>query len=627
MPSISFGRRCGASCLALSLAALSLPADAELIDLQKIGGYDSGLGEGAAEISAYDPASRRLFVVNAIQASVDILSLANPAAPQKVGAIDVTQWGAVANSVDVFGGLVAVAVEADPKTDPGHVVFFSAQGAFLKAVEVGALPDMLTFAAGGQQLLVANEGEPSDDYTVDPEGSVSLIDLSGGVAAATAFHFRFTDFTLGGARAGELPPGVRIYGPNASVAQDLEPEYIAVSADGRRAWVTLQENNAIAILDIAGRRVEGIAALGFKNHQLAANTLDPSDRDGGTHMANWPVFGMYLPDAIAAYQVGSETLLVTANEGDARAWGGYSEEERVGDLDLDPEAFPNAAALQQDTALARLRTTSAMGDTDGDGDYDRIFSFGGRSISIWRGDIGSLVADSGDTLEKATVAAGNFVDSRSDDKGPEPEGLALAEIDGHKYAFVGLERSGGVAVYDIGNPTSPQLVVYRPSASEDVSPEGIEYISAANSPNGKPLVVVAHEVSGTVAVLQVIGREPQQGSCVANATTLCLTGGLFEVKATYKTPAGDVGVALSHGMTADSGYFHFFDPDNAELVVKVLDACRSYDRYWVFASGLTNLEVNVEVTDTRTGTRQTYGNAQFVPFQPVIDQATFATCP
>lgn len=626
MSSFSFGRRLGASSLAFSLALAALPAAAELTDLQRIGGYDSGLGEGAAEISAYDAGSRRLFVVNSVQASIDILSLANPAAPQKVGALDVTTWGAVANSVDVYGGLVAVAVQADPKTDNGQVVFFSAQGAFLKAVEVGALPDMVTFTPDGTRVLVANEGEPSDDYTVDPEGSVSLIDLSGGVAAATVFSFRFNEFNLGGARAGELPAGIRVYGPNASVAQDFEPEYVAVSADGRRAWVTLQENNAIAILDLAGRRIEGLAALGFKNHQLAPNTLDPSDRDGGTHLANWPVFGMYLPDAIAAYQVGGETLLVTANEGDARAWGGYSEEERVGDLALDPQAFPHAGDLQQDAALERLRTTSALGDTDGDGDYDRIYAFGGRSISIWRGDIGSLVADSGDSLEKATVAAGNFVDSRSDDKGPEPEGLALAEFEGHKYAFVGLERSGGVAVYDIGNPTSPELVLYRPSAAEDESPEGLEFIPAAASPSGKPLVVVSHEVSGTVAILEVRGREPQQGSCAASAATLCLGDGRFEVKATYKTPAGDVGVALAHTMTADTGYFHFFDADNAELVVKVLDACQVYGHHWVFASGLTNLEVSFEVTDTRSGVRRTYHNPQFVPFQPVIDQGSFAAC-
>lgn len=627
MPSFSFGRRLGASCLVLSLGALALPAAGEVKDLRKIGGYDSGLGEGAAEISAYDAASRRLFVVNSVQASIDILSLANPAAPQKVGALDVTPWGAVANSVDVFAGLVAVAVQAEPKTDPGKVVFFSAQGTFLRAIEVGALPDMLTFSPDGKSVLVANEGEPSDDYTVDPEGSVSLIDLAPGLEAATTFSFRFTDFNLGGPRAAELPPGIRIYGPGASVAQDIEPEYVAVAADGRKAWVTLQENNAIAMLDLAGRRIEGIAALGFKNHQLLANALDPSDRDGGARLANWPVFGMYLPDAVAAYQVGGETLLVTANEGDARAWDGYSEEERVGGLTLDPQAFPQAAELQEDAALARLRTTSALGDTDGDGDFDRIYAFGGRSISIWRGDLGSLVADSGNSLERATLDAGNFIDSRSDDKGPEPEGLALAEIEGHKYAFVGLERAGGVAVFDIGNPTSPRLVLYRPSAAEDESPEGIEFIPAASSPTGKPLVVVAHEVSGTVAILEVAGREPAPGSCAAGATTLCLAGGRFAVEATYRTPAGDAGVGLASGMTADAGYFTFFGPDNAELVVKVLDACQVYGHYWVFASGLTSLEVTVEVTDTASGAQRSYSNPQHTPFQPVIDQASFASCP
>jgi len=411
------------------------------------------------------------------------------------------------------------------------------------------------------------------------------------------------------------------------VAMDLEPEYVAISADGKRAWVTLQENDAIALLDLEGRRIEGLAALGAKNHQLAVDALDPSDRDGGTHLGNWPVFGLFLPDAIAAYTVGDQTLLVTANEGDARAWGGFSEESRVGDLELDPQAFPHAAELQQDAALKRLRTTTALGDADGDGDFDRIFSFGGRSISIWRGDTGSLVADSGDSLERATIDAGTFVDGRSDDKGPEPEGLALAQIDGHQYAFVGLERSGGVAVYDISTPTSPRLVSYLPGADGDESPEGVEFIPAAASPSGKPLLAVAHEVSGTVAILEVSTRQPGSGSCSGDATTLCLAGGRFAVSASYRTPAGGAGKGLAAGMTADSGYFYFFDPDNAEVVVKVLDACAVYDRYWVFASGLTSLEVEIEVTDTQSGTRRTYANPAFVPFQPVIDQASFATCP
>lgn len=609
------------------LLALAAPSVAQIVDLERIGSYNSGLGEGAAEISAFDAGSKRLFVVNSVQASVDILDLANPSAPVKISSIDVAPYGAVANSVDTWNGVVAVGVEADPKTDPGKVVFFDTNGTFLKQVGVGSLPDMVVFSPNGKMVLVANEGEPSDDYTVDPEGSVTLVDLSNGLAAATTFTFSFTDFNAGGTRAGELPPGVRIFGPNATVAQDIEPEYIAIAADSSRAWVTLQENNAIALLDLAGRRIEGISALGFKNHTLATNKLDPSDRDGGANLANWPVFGTYLPDAIAVYTVGGQNLLLTANEGDARAYGGFSEEKRVGDLNLDAAAFPNAAALQQDPALKRLRTSSELGDTDGDGDYDRIHAFGARSFSIWRGDTGSLVFDSGDSIEKAVIAGGTFLDSRSDDKGPEPEGITVADIEGHYYAFVGLERTGGVLVYDVSNPTSPTFVTYEPAATDDVSPEGLEYISAASSPNGKPLLVVAHEVSGTVAVLEVETRQPGEGTCVADATTLCLNNDRFQVTADYKTIRGDVGFGKALSTTEDAGYFYFFDEDNVEVVVKVLDACTLYNRYWVFASGLTNLEVNIKVTDTRNGTSQTYKNQLGVPFQPVLDLSSFATCP
>lgn len=625
MRNFSMRRPLGA--LALVLAAAAPPAFAQVVGLSKIGGYDSGLGEGAAEISAYDAGSKRLFVVNSVAASIDVLDLSSPQSPVKVGALDVTPWGAVANSVDAYGGLVAVAVQADPKTSPGKVVLFTAQGVFVKAVEVGALPDMVTFTPDGKAVLVANEGEPSDDYTVDPEGSVSLIDVSAGAAAATVFSFSFADFNLGGPRAGELPAGIRIYGPGASVAQDLEPEYVAVAADGKKAWVTLQENDGLAILDLAGRRVEGIAALGFKNHSLPGNSLDPSDRDGGAHLGNWPVFGMYQPDAIAAYQVQGQTLLLTANEGDARAWSGFVEETRVGDLTLDPQAFPGAAALQQDAALKRLRTTTALGDLDGDGDHDRIYAFGARSFSIWRGDAGSLVYDSGNDIEKATAEAGNFLDSRSDDKGPEPEGLAVAEIDGRNYAFVGLERTGGVLVYDISNPLSPRRVAFAKAAEGDESPEGIEFIPASSSPNGKNLVVASHEVSGTVAVLEVATKEPGNGTCSPAANRLCLAEGRFAVTATYRTPQGETGAGRAIDFTGDSGYFYFFDAGNVELVVKVLDACSVYQHYWVFVSGLTNLEVEVTVTDTLTGVHRSYQNQRLLPFQPVLDFASFATCP
>lgn len=611
----------------LALLAVVFPVAAQVQDLTLIGHFNSGLGAGAAEISAFDPASRRLFVVNAAAASVDILDLANPAAPVKVGALDVTPFGTVANSVDVANGLVAVAVEAATKQDPGQVVFFSTAGVLQRALAVGALPDMVTFTPDGQRVLVANEGEPSDDYSVDPVGSVSVIELGAGLPAATVTTIGFTDFNAGGSRAAELPPGIRIFGPNASVAQDLEPEYIAVAADGKKAWVTLQENNALAILDLQNLRVESLAPLGFKNHSLPNAALDPSDRDGGINIGNWPIFGMYQPDAIAAFVSGASTLLITANEGDARAYGGFSEEERGGDLNLDPQAFVDANALQEDAALGRLRTTSALGDLDGDGDFDRFYSFGGRSFSIWSAE-GHLVWDSGDTLERtiASLAPSVFVDSRSDDKGPEPEGVVTGQIEGRTYAFLGLERSGGVMVFDISLPLMPSFRHFEPNAAGDVSPEGLEFVPAASSPNGRPLLIVANEVSGTVAIYQ-IDSAPAAGACTPDALTLCLNGGRFEVGATFKTPMGATGVAQATALTNDSGTFYFFDPNNVELVVKVLDGCALSSSYWIFGAGLTNLEVELRVRDTESGTVKTFRNPAGQPFQPILDVTSFATCP
>lgn len=483
------------------------------------GAYD----EGGAEISAYDPATRRLFVVNGNPAdpSVDILDLSDPTTPRLVGSILVgALYGGAANSVAAKNGVIALAIEdGSNRQAPGKVVFVDAAGVSLGGVRVGALPDMVTFTPDGSALLVANEGEPSEDYTSDPEGSVSWIDLSGGIPAATVTTIGFADFNAGGPRHGELPAGVRVYGPGSSVAQDLEPEYIAIAPDGRKAWVSLQENNALAILDLATRRVEAIVALGFKDHSLPGNGLDPSDRDGVNAIANWPVRGMFQPDGIAAFDAAGRTYVVMANEGDVRSYAALDEQSRVADLGLDPAAFPGAVALQTDGAIGRLVVTNRLGDSDGDGDFDTLYVPGARSISI-RDTAGALVWDSGDLLERThsaedsahfnASATSNARDERSDDRGAEPEGLALATVEGRTYAFVGLERSGGVVILDITIPAAPAFVTHvdardftrepGPGSGGDLAPEGILFIPEADSPTGQALVVVSNEVSGTTTV-------------------------------------------------------------------------------------------------------------------------------
>lgn len=581
------------------------PAEAtpKTLQLEKVGEYASGVYfESAAEIPAFDAASKRGFVVNAQKGAVDVIDMTDPAQPAHIGMIDATQLlaGASINSVAVHDGLVAVAVQAANKTDPGLLALYQASD--LKLVgqaQVGALPDMLTFTPDGKTVLVANEAEPSDDYQTDPEGSISVVDVSTPAKPVV----RTADFrAFNNQREALLAKDVRLFGPRASVAQDLEPEYIAVSADGKTAWATLQENNAFAIIDVANARVTDIVPLGYKDHGVEGQGLDASDTDKAADIRTWPgVFGMYLPDAMAAFQAEGKTWLITANEGDARAWGednaaywagdaskGFVEEFRVKHLinakgwsgragdDLPPQlnalakgGLLNPAVFgycgaeagkpgecRDDNALGRLTISWTQGyQTNADGTpklytaagvadpvngdrlmYDRLYAYGTRSISIWD-EKGQQVWDSGDAMEqflasdscKAGAARnipckdffnsnheeGNTLDNRSDNKGPEPEGVTVGRIGEKTFAFVGLERMGGVLVYDVSQPQAPVQVDYintredwttkDPSTvkSGDLGPEGLAFIPAAKSPNGKPLLMVGNEVSGTTAIFQL----------------------------------------------------------------------------------------------------------------------------
>jgi hypothetical protein len=504
------------------LVALASGGDDDGIALSLKGRYTGG----GAEIAAYDKKSKRVFVTDAGNRRVDIISIADPASPAFVSSISVAPGSP--NSVAVTKGIVAIAVEAALKTDPGTVRFFDANGASLHpGVTVGALPDMLTFTPNGDYLLVANEGEPSGygpppagiTYA-DPEGSVSVIDVRRGIDKLTQSDVRTASF------AGlPIPTGVRIFGPGATPEQDLEPEYIAVSERSMTAWVTLQENNAIATLDVRNATFTSIAPLGFKNHSLPGNALDPSDRDGvgnngRKEIVNRPVFGMYMPDGIASIRAHGETFLLTANEGDARTdWPGFNEESTVGDLAVAPgiEASvvnPPELILNDLTAFGRLKVTKTLGNTDADPAYEALYAFGARSFSIWS-ESGQQVYDSGDDFEQITSSQlpalfnseGGLpaeFDKRSDNKGPEPEGITVGEVRDRTYAFIGLERIGGVMVYDVSDPAEPTFVQYvNPAPAVDRAPEGVLYISRSDSPNGRPLLVVTNEASFTTAIYEI----------------------------------------------------------------------------------------------------------------------------
>ncbi len=518
------------------------------LTLEKIGGFAHSGGTSSAEIVAYDPPSKRLFVINGALGSVDVLNIANPASPTLVASLQAASFGSGLggiNSVAVHSGIVALAIEAEPKTNPGTVVLLRA--ADLRQVgqaRVGALPDMLTFTPDGKFLLVANEGEPNSygqADSVDPEGSVSIIELGAlsPSAASVTMTVATADFRAYNDRADALrAAGVRIFGPGASVAQDLEPEYITVSDDSRTAWVTLQENNAVAVVDIASKRITAIHALGLKDHSLAGMGLDASNEDGGTNTNSgtasilikpYPIKGMYLPDAIASYRVGEVAFLVTANEGDAREYTGINaggrEDPRVREYctqGLDPAVFgTDAANLLFDSNLGRLRMTAfpngGRTGKNAQGQCNEILAFGARSFSIWRADTMQRVYDSGDEFERRTAALhpgltfnasndNNTFDDRSPAKGPEPEGVVIAKFGARVFAFIGLERVGGIMVYDITNPAAASFVSYvnsRSGATGDRGPEGLTFVKAADSPNGKPLLIVGNETSGTTAIYEI----------------------------------------------------------------------------------------------------------------------------
>lgn len=496
-------------------AATSNITPSGYLTLTKIGAYETNIFDGgAAEIVAHNPISQLLYVINADTPSIDALDMSDPSNISLSFSIPITPYGAAANSVDFYDGVLVAAVQAVTVTNPGQAVFFDAAGNYITAVTTGALPDMVTFSHDGQFALTADEGEPSGG--IDPEGSVTMIDLSNGVANATAVSIGFTHFTTA-----TIDPAVRLF-PGKTVAEDLEPEYITLSSDDSTAWITLQEANAVAVFDTQAMTITAVLPLGTIDHSQPGFGLDASDRDNSINIANWPVYGMFMPDAIASYEMNGTTYLVTANEGDDRG-----EDERIKNLTLDTAVFPDAATLQLDENIGRLGVSSIDGDTDNDGEYEALYAYGTRSFTIWNGQTGALVYDSGQMLEEITAVAhpdyfnasndSNDFDNRSDNKGPEPEGVAIGEINGRVYAFIGLERIGGIAVFDVTNPTAPEFTQYintrdfsaEPGAGTggDLGPEGLTFIPATDSPTGHPLLAVAYEISGSTVLYQIVPQK------------------------------------------------------------------------------------------------------------------------
>lgn len=489
--------------------------------LHLLGTHAAGVFDrSASEIAAFHAPTRRLWVVNGA-AGIDVIDLSDPSAPRKVA----THAMPAPTSVAIHGDTVAVALPSGNAT-PGMVRFLDLDGRTLADVAVGHGPDMCAFTPDGRTLVVANEGEPVGD--ADPEGSVSVVDLRDGPAKATVRTADFRAFEAERARL--VGEGAHLPVPGASVAQQSEPEYVAISPDGRHALVTLQESNALARIDLEAARVLSMTGLGLKD--FSASGLDASDADGAIDIRPWPVLGLRQPDTVVTWESGGTTWFATSNEGEARETKAFDEVVRVKDLELHPDAFPAATAdprtardaIAEPKNLGRLQVSRPACDPDGDGKAERIVAFGGRGITVWRlvDGVPAVAWDSGDQVER-TVAErmpeahngdgrkANSRDARSTSKGPEVEGLALGTVGGRSLLFAGLERSGGVMTWDVTDPAAPVLLDYvnprdpaaPPAAAGDVAPEGLLFIPASTSPSGTPLLVACNELSGTTSIWEV----------------------------------------------------------------------------------------------------------------------------
>ncbi|MGR5133791.1 choice-of-anchor I family protein [Vibrio alfacsensis] len=521
----------------------------------------------AAEVVQYDACTDKLYVVNAQAKRIDVLSMNDAGAPYQTATIDLESAGkaagiaiGAANSVAVFNGLVAVAIENSNKQANGIVGLYRSDDlSLITTYPTGALPDMVGFSKDGRYIATANEGEPNGDYSVDPEGSITLIDLSRGVNNAEVTQVGFNEFD--GERKSELPASVRISAPNATVAQDLEPEYLTF-ADNGKIYIALQENNAMAIVNPESKSVEKIVGLGEKSWSDSA--LDASNKDKiiGNFKRYPQLVGLYMPDTLDSYSVNGKTYIVSSNEGDGREYGftttqalcdqagfKWDEDDYLGTDKYTSEQgaclshvdevrgkklkvasdHPLAETLKDNKQLARLKVLKPEQTLTA---QENVQAFGARSFSIWD-ENAKLIFDSGDDFAKIALMnqGQNFNstndnnesgDDRSDDKGIEPEAIEVAYINGRHYAFIGLERQGGIMVYDISNPMQATFVhyvnrrdynqpvctqvedgdckndIYNPKAG-DLGPESINYFTR----NGQHFIAVGNEVSGTTSVFRI----------------------------------------------------------------------------------------------------------------------------
>ncbi|OPA81537.1 multifunctional 2',3'-cyclic-nucleotide 2'-phosphodiesterase/5'-nucleotidase/3'-nucleotidase [Paenibacillus selenitireducens] len=498
------------------------------LEVEMIAHYTVGASNkdgGVAEIVKYNKDNGKFYLVNGATkpASLDIVTLHTSGELQRdkqiqvealVNGSDFTYGDLTSVDINTATNRIAAAVqEADP-TKAGKIVVLDYEGNLLHTYEAGIQPDMIKFTSDGRYMMTADEGEPRTPDAPDPEGSVTIVDtLTNEVTHLKFNQPELIDDLVHLRGKSDAAGQITAPGSKADAVYDLEPEFISLSKDEKTAYVAMQENNAIAVIDIPSKSVIGVHGLGYKDFSKPGNELDLL-KDNSIHLEQVPFYGMYMPDGIATYEVNGQTYLLSANEGDATAWPGRTNESKIKDMKgkLNPDSEAAKFLADKGTKYDKVEVASDMGP-------DGLYMYGARSFSIWNADQMSLVYDSGSDFEEITAerlpdyfnSSNDKVelDSRSAKKGPEPEYVAVGKVGEKTLAFVGLERIGGVMTYDVTNPMQPQFMNYtntrnfQAGISSDSGPEGLEFISAADSPTGRPLLLVANEVSGTVSVLEM----------------------------------------------------------------------------------------------------------------------------
>ena len=511
--------------------SVSAATFSDTIDVKKIASYSTGLTDkdgGVAEIVKYNPDNQKFYVINGKLQTIDIVDLSSLKTNthqdlSKEKSINIAellnsnsfQYGDLTSiDINTENQIIAAAVQDVDYTKNGRIVILDYDGNILHTFEAGVQPDNVVISKDGNHILSANEAEPRMglENGADPEGSVTIVNYETKQAKTVLFD---------NTSVIDSDVHIRNNGSLADAVHDLEPEYISLTEDGKTAFVSLQENNAIAKINVETGKVISVKSLGFKDHSLPGNGLDAA-RNDKIEIESLPILGVYMPDSIDVIEKDGMTYLLTANEGDATEWEEFvnvKDFKKIKDsIQLDPSLFKGFTQQEAEATFERMKSS---GDYDKlevltDRGNDAIYTLGGRSFSIWNADTMELVFDSGSEFEEITAERypdyfnwsndDDVFEKRSAKKGPEPEDVKVGMIGNELYAFIGLERISGVMTYNITNPSNATFANYTntrdfsQTISGDVAPEGLAFIQAENSPTNKPLLLVGNEVSGTVAV-------------------------------------------------------------------------------------------------------------------------------